>query len=51
MTAPGETSHSVVEPSPFSRRIAAVLVISYAMVALIVQNCRHFEAPSTSAAS
>ncbi len=35
MTAPGETSHSVVDPSPFSRRIAAVLVISYAMVALI----------------
>ncbi len=35
MTAPGETSHSVVKPSPFSRRIAAVLVITYAMVALI----------------
>ena len=35
MTAPGETSHSVVEPSSFSRRIAAVLVISYAIIALI----------------
>ena len=35
MTAPGETSYSVVEPSPFSRRIAAVLVISYAIIALI----------------
>ena len=35
MRAAADSARSVVEPSPLSRRIAAVLVIAYALVALV----------------
>ncbi|MFO1068421.1 MAG: carbohydrate ABC transporter permease [Geminicoccaceae bacterium] len=35
MSAVADSARSVVEPSPLSRRVAAVLVIAYALVALV----------------
>ena len=53
MSAHTTTAHSVVEPTPASRRIAAVLVIAYALIALIPMVwivMTGFKAPSDSIA-